>query len=151
MSTVWGSILLLGGALFWWLWQPPIPESGFSYAIREGNQVWRISGILKRSPVENARLYALEGESFRFMSWAALSSSNAVEGEPLGLCFFDDDGDFSGFLRLSPDLSGRIESVRHHAEGIFILKCSDSQEEFRFSEEAAKISWPPKGCAPEEP
>jgi len=146
MSTGLGSALLLGGALLWWLWQPPIPDSGFFYDLREGDQIWRVQGTFQSSRVKDTEIRTVEGGFPRFSVWVAITPANAVKEEPRGICFFDDDGDFSGFLRLSPDLSGGIESVRKTPEGTFAVKHFGSPRELRFPEEEANISWPSTGC-----
>ncbi len=145
MGIAGGGAFLLIWACLWWFWQPRIPESGFFYALREGSQVWRIQGILQRSPVKNAILQGVEEASPKFYSWAAITSGDAVKEELPGICFFDDDGDFSGFLALSSDLPKRIEEIRFSAEETLVLTTSPPREELRFPLENAEISWPPGG------
>ena len=109
--------------------------------------MWRVQGTFKRSLVERVVpdvMMDWEGDSLRFCDCAAITPSNAIEGEPLGICFFDHDGDFSGFLPLSPDLLERIETVRDNREGNLFLKERSSDREIRFSTEDADISWPPE-------
>lgn len=145
MRALGGGAFLLGWACLWWLWQPRIPESGFFYALREGSQVWRIQGILQRSPVKNAILRAVEEDAPHFYSWAAITSGDAVEGELPGICFFDDDGNFSGFLALSPDLPERIEEIRFSGGETLVLTTLPPRKELRFSAEDADIFWPSGG------
>ena len=145
MSKLLFGVLLLGGTLFWWGRQP-LPESGFLYTRGEGREVWRIQGTFKRSLVKedvaSRVVMDWEGDSLRFCDCAAITPFNAIEGEPLGICFFDHDGDTSGFLPLSPDLLARIESVRDDGEGSLFLKERSSDREIRFSTEDVDIRWP---------
>ncbi len=145
MRVAGGGAVLLIWACLWWFWQPRIPESGFFYTLREGSHVWRIQGILQRSPVKNAILQGLEEASPKFYSWAAITSGDAVEGELPGICFFDDDGNFSGFLALSPDLPERIEEIRFSAGETLVLTTLPPRKELRFSAEDADIFWPSGG------
>ena len=135
-----GAMVLLGGIFLWLLWQPPMPESGVRYEIRNGNQIWRIRGLFVSSRVAGADLKTADGGFPKFASWAAVESGNAVSGESPGICFFDDDGDSSGFLRLSPDVG--IRNVRMDVEGTLILTQSGECGELRFSSGDAEIPWP---------
>lgn len=136
-----GTLFLFGMSL-WLLLRQPIPESGFFYKINDGDSVSRVQGTFKSSPVEADGLNSVEGINPRFMAWIAITPSNSVSGEPMGICFFDDDGDFSGFLPVG-ESSRFISSVRVDDKALF-LTVSDDQgiEEIRFSVEEADILWP---------
>ncbi len=142
MSAAWGGALLLGGALLWRLWQPPIPESGFLYAIREGSQIWRVQGIFQSSRVGHVEIRGMEGGFPRFYVWGLLSSSDAVEGEPTGICFFDHDGDFSGFLPLPEESLRYLEAVRGEGEAFVVtFRDAGGERERSFSKKSADIAW----------
>lgn len=142
-----GLALLLGGALLWVLWQPPIPESGFSYAVREGDRVWRVQRFFRSSPVAGARLGTVEGLSPTFVAWATITPSDAVEGEPEGVCFFDGDGDFSGFLPLSGERLQALEALRIEGDSLLLaLSGPGGSRELVVPLEEARLSWSRGGC-----
>jgi len=142
VSATWGGALLLGGALLWRLWQPPIPESGFLYAIREGSEVWRIQGIFQSSRVEHMEIRGMEGGFPRFYSWGILSSPDAVKEEPTGVCFFDNDGDFSGFLPLPVESLQHLEAVRGEGEALVVtFRDPMGKRDLSFSKKSADIAW----------
>ena len=137
---------LLGGALIWLFWQP-LPESGFFYKIQDGQVVKRVQGFFRSSQVEGAGLRPVDGGYHRFVSWVAISWSNALKGEPTGICFFDDDGDFSGFLPLSGDVSGLVESIYADHRSIDLTLSGVSLDNtMSFKAKDGDITWPHRGC-----
>ncbi|MBL3592325.1 MAG: hypothetical protein JMJ93_02305 [Synergistaceae bacterium] len=131
-------LLIAGGTFCWVLWQPPIPESGFFYSIRDGNQVWRTQKFFRSSPVRGARPQVMEGGAPTFIAWATVTATNALEGEPTGVCFFDDDGDFSGFLLLPAEGLQELESLCVEG-GSFFLTFSGDREDRVFPLEEARF------------
>nr|WP_321502069.1 hypothetical protein [uncultured Dethiosulfovibrio sp.] len=121
----------------------PIPESGFFYEIRDGHRVYRVQGIFRSSYVDNDWLNSVEGGFPRFVVWIAITPSNALDKEPTGICFFDDDGDYSGFLPLSEDLSGIVESIKVDGKVIDLtLLRNGTREKLSFTDGDADIPWP---------
>ncbi len=142
-----GLTLLLVGALFGVLWQPPVPESGFSYAIRQGDRIWRVQRFFRSSPVEGARRGTVEGPSPTFVTWATITPSDALEGEPEGVCFFDGDGDFSGFLPLSGEGLRELDALRVESDSLLLtLSGQGGSRELVFPLEEARLSWSGGGC-----
>ena len=134
--------LFLCGFLFFGLKQP-IPESGFFYEIRDGHRVYRVQGMLRSSYLGNDWLNSVEGGFPRFVVWIAITPSNALDKEPTGICFFDEDGDYSGFLPLSEDLSGIVESIKVDGKVIDLTLLSNGErEKLRFTDGDADIPWP---------
>lgn len=120
----------------------PIPESGFFYEIRDGHRVYRVQGIFRSSYVDTDGLNSVEGGFPRFVAWIAITPSNALDKEPTGICFFDEDGDYSGFLPLSKDLSGIVESIKVDGKVIDLTLLRNGEREIlRFTDGDADIPW----------
>ncbi|NCC97373.1 MAG: hypothetical protein EOM02_11110 [Synergistales bacterium] len=76
------------------------------------------------------------------MAWIAITPSNALDKEPTGICFFDEDGDYSGFLPLSKDLSGIVESIKVDGKVIDLTLLRNGEREIlRFTDGDADIPW----------
>ncbi len=137
---------LLGGAMLCLLWQP-MPESGFLYKIKDGCIITRVQGFFRSSQVEGTSLRSIDGDYHRFVSWASISCANALDGEPTGICFFDDDGDFSGFLPLSGEVLGLVESIYADHSAIELnFSDVDTGKTMSFTPQDADIPWPHRGC-----
>lgn len=92
--------------------------------------------------METEGLNFVEGGFPRFVAWVAITPSNALDKEPTGICFFDDDGDYSGFLPISGDLSRVVESIRVDGKGINLtLLRNGVMEKLRFTNGDADIPW----------
>lgn len=143
MKALCSGVLLIGSVFFWWIWQPLIPDSGFFYLIHDMNQVKRVQGVFQSSPVDVPGIDTVWGGVIRFVGWCAITSSNAIEGEPTGICFFNHDGDFSGFLNMSGEKASQVNSIRIYDKTFIVTMDSGEQkEELSFSIEEAELSWP---------
>lgn len=104
--------------------------------------VYRVKGVFRSSYVKTEGLNFVEGGFPRFVAWIAITPSNALDKEPTGICFFDDDGDYSGFLPISEDLSGVVESIRIDGKVIDLtLLRNGVREKLRFTDVDADIPW----------
>jgi hypothetical protein len=92
--------------------------------------------------VDTDELNSVEGGFPRFVGWIAITPFNSLDKEPTGICFFDDDGDYSGFLPISGDLSGVVESIRIDGKVIDLTLLRDGvREKLRFTDGDADIPW----------
>ncbi len=140
LKTATASLFLCGFLLFGL--RQPIPESGFFYEIRDGDRIYRVQGFFRSSQVDTDGLNSVEGGFPRFVTWIAITPFNALDNEPTGICFFDDDGDYSGFLPISEDLSGGVESIRVDGKVIDLtLLRNGEMENLRFTDGDADIPW----------